>query len=264
MSVTPTLSERQTAFMAQVIDEDAPLPQGWTARHAAGIAVYRGNYRAGLVEALKNSFERTARWVGDVAFQQAAAHHVITHPPHSWTLDVAGAGFDRTCAQLFANDPEVAELAWLEWAMLEAFTAANVEPLDAARFASLTAGFGDDEWARLHIHFLPGAAACEVRHDLRAMWNALGQDVLEYPDAALDAPASVLVWREGERSTFMMGSAEEARAFAALDAGMAYGDLCLMLAGDTASDEAVEQAAMRAGAMLGRWLNEGLVRDVSL
>ncbi|QIG53835.1 DUF2063 domain-containing protein [Altererythrobacter sp. BO-6] len=264
MSEFQTLAQRQAAFMAQVLDEEAPLPTGWTARHAAGIAVYRGNYRAGLVEALKNSFERTARWVGDDAFQRAAAHHIITHPPHSWTLDDVGAGFDGTCAELFANDPEVEELAWLEWAMLEAFTAANVEPLDAARFASLTAGFGDAEWAGLRIRFLPGAAAREVRHDLRAIWNVLGEDVLEYPDAALDAPASVLVWREGERSTFMMGSAEEARAFAALDAGMAYGDLCLMLAGDAASDDEVEQAAMRAGTMLGRWLGEGLISEVGL
>src|SRR3546814_3597676 len=92
------------------------------------MSVYRGNYRSALVEAMRSTYERTEKWVGEAAFRRAAAHHLIAHPPSSWTIDDAGAGFDRTCAELFANDPEVAELAWLEWTMLEAFTAPDVAP----------------------------------------------------------------------------------------------------------------------------------------
>jgi hypothetical protein len=141
MNASQTLADRQAAFMAQVLNDEAPLPAGWGDRHAQGMNVYRGNYRSSVIEALKSTYEKTERWVGEAAFQRAAAHHVITNPPSSWTLDDAGAGFDATCAELFRNDPEVAELAWLEWAMLQAFTAENVRPLDAEGFATKSAGF---------------------------------------------------------------------------------------------------------------------------
>lgn len=259
MSAAPGLAERQAAFMAQVLDEDAPLPIGWGERHAAGMQVYRGNYRSSLVEALRDTYEKTSRWVGEDAFSRAAAHHVITHPPRSWTLDNAGADFDETCAQLFRNDPEVAELAWLEWAMMQVFTALNVDPLEAAGFAAATAGFADEDWANLRIRFLPGACAKEVRHDLRKLWNALGQDEFERVDARLGTVQSVIVWREGERSTFMMGSAEEARAFCALQDGMTYAEVCMILAGEDPTQDEAQEAAMRAGALLGRWLNEGII-----
>lgn len=262
MSAAQSLAERQAAFMAQVLYEEAPLPQGWNERHAAGIEVYRGNYRSSLVEALKSTYEKTERWVGEAAFRRAAAHHVITNPPDSWTLDKAGAGFDATCAELFRNDPEVTELAWLEWAMFEVFTAADVAPLDAAQFAMQTSEFGEEQWANLRLEFMPAASARMVKHDLRAIWNALGEDDLVRVNAPLESEQSVLVWREGERSTFMMGSAEEARAFLAAQSGTPYGEICMLLAGQNPTEEQAHDAAMRAGALLGRWLNEGMIVSI--
>ena len=263
MNSGQSLADRQAAFMAQVLDEEAPLPAGWGKRQSAGMNVYRGNYRSSVVEALKSTYEKTQRWVGEAAFRRAAAHHVITNPPSSWTLDDAGAGFDQTCAELFKNDPEVAELAWLEWTMLAVFTAENLTPLDAAGFGEQSAAFGEEEWGNLKITFLPGAAAREVKHELRAIWNALGDEEFERVQSRLDSAGSVLVWREGERSTFMMGSVEEARAFSAAQSGMPYGELCMLLAGEDPSEEEAHDAAMRAGALLGRWLNEGLIASIS-
>ena len=126
-----------------------------------------------------------------------------------------------------------------------------------------SADFGEEEWADLRLSFLPGAAVCEVSHDLRRIWNALGEDAFERVDARYDTLHSVLVWREGERSTFMMGSAEEVRAFHAAQSGLPYAEICMMLAGKEPSDEQAHYAAMRAGALLGRWLNEGLIASIS-
>ena len=57
----------------------------------------------------------------------------------------------------------------------------------------------------------------------------------------------------------MMGMAEEARAFQAAQSGTPYGEICMLLAGENPSEEQMHDAAMRAGALLGRWLNEGLI-----
>ena len=257
-----TLAEVQAAFMAQVLDEEAPLPAGWSARQASGMNVYRNNYRTSLVDALLDTYERTAKWVGESAFRRAAAHHLITRPPSSWTLDHAGAGFDETCAQLFGKDPEVAELAWLEWTMFEVFSSPDGTPLDAEGFAEATADFGEAEWAGLKLAFQEGAEAREVRHDLKALWTALGEEELVRPETALEIPCGCLVWREGERPTFLMVAAEEARAFNAMAQGASFGEVCAQLAGADPSEEQAADAARRAGAMLGRWLHEGLVASL--
>ncbi len=253
------LAQRQAAFMDQVLDEAAALPDGWGENHAEGIKVYRGNYRSALMDALASTFERTAKYVGERPFARVAAHHAITNPPASWTIDDAGAGFDESCDQVFGDNPEVAELAWLEWAMLELVTSPDAAALDGAGFTAATAEFGDDDWSQLRLVFQPRAASRLIANDLTAIWNALDSNAAQWPNFALEEPAGCLVWREGERPTFIMVSAEEARTFAQMQDGASYGDVCVTLAGEEASEAAINDAAMRAGAMLGRWLNEGLI-----
>ena len=81
------LARRQQEFLAALLDEEAPLPAGWQVRHARGLAIYRNNYRGGLIDTLRDTYPRTEVLAGEAAFARAAAHHCITHPPSSWTLD---------------------------------------------------------------------------------------------------------------------------------------------------------------------------------
>lgn len=258
-SASASLAETQAAFMRAILDEGAPLPASWGNRQAAGMAVYRGNYRSAVMDALASSFERTARYVGDDAFRQASMHHVIAHPPSHWTIEAVGAGFDATCAELFGDNPEVGELAWLEWAMLEASSAADHEPLPAADFAAASAEFADDAWANLKLTFTPRSTARIVEHDLAGIWRSLDPESNEQVAQSEPGQRGVLVWREGETPTFLVIEPDNARAFLAMQNGATYGDLIGLLAGDNPDGEAIQNAAMKAGGMLGEWLNEGLV-----
>lgn len=255
-----SLAERQGAFLRALLDEEAPLPVGWGNSQAAGLAVYRGNYRSAIMGALAETFERTELHVGERAFAQASINHAIAHPPSGWTIDEAGQEFDRTCAALFADRPEVAELAWLEWAMLGLATAPDFEPLTPQDFAHAVAGFGDEDWGEMRLALQSRATARLVNHDLEALWRALDSGG-ERPDIRLSQPQCCLVWREGERLTFTLVEADHAAAFAAIQGGTSYGELIGMLVGNDPdhSEEAIRNAAMRAGAILGRWLNEGIV-----
>jgi hypothetical protein len=244
--------------MGHVLEEDRPLPDGWDARVAAGLAVYRNAYRARLIDALAETFPRTQQWLGKEIFDAAAAHHLIVHPPTSWTLDMAGDGFVETLAELFVSDPEVPDLAWLEWAMHLAFTAGDCEPLDAASFAASTVGFDEDDWADMRLTFVPSAHVREVRSDCAALWQALRRD--EAPAAApmLDNPLHCLVWREGLAPVFTLVPEIEGTTIASMRDGASFGDICASLAGSKPADE----AAHAAGAMLGQWLARGLVAEV--
>lgn len=250
-----SLAARQQAFMTAILDEDAALPELWTARQAAGLDIYRNNYRSALVEALATTFERTQRWVGEEAFRRAAAHHLILHPPSSWTLDDAGKAFDDTLAELFPGDPEVAELAWLEWAMHRAFSASDSDSLGPVELAEQTAAFGEDDWTALGFVFVPALAQRQVTHDLGTLWKALGADDFAAPDIALPQPHSLAVWREAMRPTFRLLDPLDGEVLAAAMAGASFGTICLMLAECVGEQEGV----VRAGALLRLWLQDGLI-----
>lgn len=269
---TSTLAERQDAFLASILDEGAPLPFGWGNSQAAGMAVYRGNYRGALMAALAETYERTALLLGPKDFAQGCINHAIAHPPGGWTIDEAGEGFDETCAKLFPDRLEVAELAWVEWSMLVLATAPDVQPLTPQDFAAASAEFGDEDWGALRLQFQPRAKARLVNHDLETLWQAIGNgdsngdgDGDRVPDTQLQAPATCLVSRDGERPTFTLLEADHAAAFAAMQDGANYGELIAVLLGqnDDPAPQDIHNAAMRAGAMLGAWLNEGVVTAIN-
>ena len=218
-----SLAASQQEFMAHLLDEERAPDEGWTERHLAGLAVYRNAYRARLIDALRDTYERTARWIGDDAFHQAAAHHVISYPPTSWTLDKVGEGFAQTLCELFAEDPEVPELAWLEWTMLRCFVAADAQPMNVAEFAAATASFDEIDWAVLRLEFLHGTCQAKVAHDIGALWRALGQEDAGSPDYSLSALAYCVVWREGFKPVFMQVDAVEGQALALMLGGASYG-----------------------------------------
>ena len=153
-----SLLARQRAMRDEILatDEQAVSP-------AEGMEVYRNAYRNRLLEALRSSFEKTCKYVGGEAFDTAACHHIILDPPTSWTLDDYGAGFDLTLAELFAEDPEVAELAWLEWHMQRAFGSVDVDALDAAKLAAGELGIPD--WDRASFTLVPSFAMRAIDTD---------------------------------------------------------------------------------------------------
>ena len=249
------LLHTQQAFLACVLDDTAPAPAGWTTRQMAGLTVYRNAYRARLLDTLRDMFERTARLAGDDAFQQAAAHHLILHPPAHWTIDLAGEGFAETCAALFAGDPDVGELAWLEWAMHRAFAAPDAAPLTLNELAQATAQFAPDQWETLRLSLLPGTSMRAITHDLVKLWSSLGAEERSPHVQALPSPLTVVVWREGERPVFVLVSEEEGRALAVLQQSGTFAEACAALSG-SAADEA---AADCVGETLRRWLELGLI-----
>lgn len=254
-----TLLATQRGFIAHLLATDEAVPTEWDAPMRAGMAVYRNAYRARLIACLRESFEQLWAWIGDEGFDAAAAHHLILHPPHSWTLDDVGLGFADTLAGLFPNDPEVGELAWLEWEMARAFVAADDTALDAAGFAAHTSAYGEADWAAMRLDLASSLRSRPVRTACGALWTALSHDGQDLPDPLpLARPGTLIVWRSGLKPAFRVIEDVEARALTAMNAGQSFGDLCATLTRDMPND----MAATTAGSMLGRWIGDGLVAGI--
>lgn len=242
------LAVQQLAFAAQLCTGDeAPVAD------APGMEIYRNAYRARLLSALETSFEQTRAWVGADSFTAAACHHVIASPPANWTLDTYGADFPATLAVLFAQDGEVADLAWLEWQLQQAFAAPDQTELDGQRLARANLGPGD--WEQLRLTMAAGFAARPVNHDCAGLWQALRTGDAAGFKLEPVAPGVLIVWRQGLVPHYRVVARDEFAALGGLMAGATFGATAA-LAGDT--------GAAQLGAWFAQWLGEGLFADYAL
>jgi hypothetical protein len=243
-----SLIEQQRAFRAAIAAADGEGPAGST-----GMVIYRNAYRARLLGALETGFERTRRWTGNDNFAAAASHFILTNPPRSWTLDAYGAQFPALLAELFRDDPEVAELAWLEWHMQLAFAAPDASELEIAALAG--AGLDAAGWDELRFSMAAGFAHCYVHHDCAALWHTAASDALpaDRTAQALSEPMELIVWRKDLMPHYRMVESAEFVVLARLVAGLTLGE--------ATSDIVGEADPERLGGWLAQWLQAGLFAE---
>ncbi len=243
-----TLLALQREFLAHIVaDDDATLPDGLR------YDVYRNNYRAQLLSCLEQSFEKTRKWVGEESFEIAACHYILTSPPADWTLDSYGADFEQVLSNLFAEDPEVAELAWLEWAMQAAFAAPDHSTLPPNWLSSEAAISAD--WSQIRFALAPGFQSRTVATNVIELWNTIADSGAAPPKLALTEPTQLIVWRKDFSPHFKLIDPLENTALIALNAGQSFGEVCALM-----TQDANEQAAVATlGNMLAGWIGDGLL-----
>lgn len=238
------LRERQRAFAAALAA--GGVPAGVEPR---GMAVYANNYRAQLRACLRDTYEKTALWLGDDAFDAHAARYVEAHAPSSWTLDAYGEGFAQWLDDAYPADVEVGELAWLDWHLRQAFSGPDAPAMDVRDLAA-------DDWDRVEIDFVPTLRFRPVRSNALAIWRALADGAPPPPVVIVDEGVGARVWRQGLSPRFASMTADESACLDLALAGASFGEICAGLA--RRYDE--EQTARIAGGCLGAWTAEGMIR----
>jgi len=237
----------QSDFCAWLRDETG-MEASYPAALSNGLEVYRNNYRSRLAACLEESFAVTRAWLGDDAFRHASAEHIACVPPSSWTLDAYSRDFPMSLHALYPDDPEVTEIAWLEWALGEAFVGADTPALDPA-------GLADVDWDRALLGFTPTLMVRNLATNATAIWSAVTAGSTPPGAQLLTEPAQLLVWRQEQTSRFRVLDQGEAQALALARSGTSFGDLCARIVAERGASEGVELA----GAYLGRWLSDGLL-----
>jgi hypothetical protein len=251
-----TLLALQNAFRDALVTEDFKVRAPFADSAEAGLVVYRNAYRGRLMEGLRSSYDKVWTWVGDEAFDAAACHHIILLPPHSWTLDDYGAEFDQTLTALFPDDPEVAELAWLERAMQKAFASLDepiITPVDLTSSEMATC-----DWNSVQLDFVRSVQMREIRTNCTGIWLAIANETDPPEQIMLGASAPLCVWRKDFSPQFQVLEREEQDALSLMANGATFGKLCETLAAKLSEDEAVSAA----GTLLGRWIGEAMVTAI--
>ena len=240
-----TLARLQHALADHIHDRPSTIARALA--DTRGLAVYHHAYRATLRSTLRDTYARTAKWLGDDAFDAAAEAYVAANPSRSWTLDAYGAGFPDHLALARPDDPEAAELAWLEGALRHAFAAMDAPPLDREGLANV-------DWETATIGFAPGLAVRVIVYDVPGIWHALEAD--SPPGrVALDHALGLIVWRDGFEPRFRSADPLEADAITALLAGTSFSSACASAAKAGADPQAV-------GGWLASWIAEGMIARI--
>jgi Putative DNA-binding domain len=247
------LAELQRGLSAYIKSDGATLLDGVAEQSKRGLPVYHYAYRASLINALRDVFERTHSWLGDDFFDGAARAHIEKNPPNSWTMSDYGLGFEEVLTDLHPGNPEVAELAWLDWNLRVAFNGQDCPALDRAKLA-------ETDWDNAQLHITPTLTMRPITTNVGALWGALEDEEADPPKAhLLDAPEILTVWRQDLAPRFQCVSELEGQALALAIAGASFGGICSELGSD--ADNEAEFAAF-AGAMLGRWISDDVLIDV--
>jgi len=200
------------------------------------------------VACLRETYEKTWAWLGDEQFDDAARDYVAEAPPWSWTLNVYGEDFPAFLARRMPDDPEIAELAWLDAALRRAFDGEDAEPISGEALGAV-------DWDKAHLTFVPTLALHPVVSNVAAIWGAIAEETSPPPFERLPTPAVLRVWRLGLSPQYRTIEASETAAIEAVLAGQSFGDVCAAVG--EGLDE--ETATATIGAMLSSWLQDGLI-----
>ena len=193
----------ELAFAHALLRPDAPCPAGLRAWNGSDpvkrYAVYRNHVVVSLVDALADSHPVTQALVGEAFFRAMAGEFARRSPPRSPVLAWYGEGFADFVADFppAAGLPYLADLARLEWLRVEAWHAADADPLPLAEVAALLA----DEAAlpNLRVTLHPALRVLRSAHPVVSLWAAHQSEDAAGALGAIDfaAAEAALLVRDG-------------------------------------------------------------------
>ncbi|HET9930506.1 MAG TPA: DNA-binding domain-containing protein [Polyangiaceae bacterium] len=246
-STHPESVEAGLAEVASLAVEDL-VRAGPRMSARACLEVYRESYASRLVECLADDYPAVQFHLGAAQFEVLAASYVVAHPSRSPSLNYFGREFAAFCRA--RGDVFVAELAELEWAMVEAIHASDAEALSLERLAQLPA----DEWAL--ARFTPNASLrlLEFTHPVNAFYQAYRDELP--PPTPVDERTWMAVCRLGT-------------SVWRFDLCSARFGLLEQLSRGVPLGEALERAGSRDGvspddvlAWFAKWIQDGFFTDI--
>ncbi len=214
-------------MLLRALWRDAPdtVVAGWLRGPAdRGLKAYRDNAGALAVQALAAPFPTVQQLLGDAAFAGMARAFWRAQPPQAGDLGEWGAALPAfiEAEPALAEEPYLADVARLEWALHQAERAADAQPLQGVE------RLADTDPQALFVRFQPGVWCGASAHPVVTIWVAHRQQHAErfLPVQAAFAQGrqeTAWVWRQGLVGQARALSAAEARFNQHLLAGHSLG-----------------------------------------
>ncbi|HYA39168.1 MAG TPA: DNA-binding domain-containing protein [Candidatus Methylomirabilis sp.] len=230
------------------------------------VAIYYDAYRQRLLEALDANYPVLHAWIGDDEFEQLGLAYLDAHPSQHFSIRYFGHRLPEFLgAEAHRDRPYLAEMAALEWALSEAFDAADDEIMRIEDIA----GIPPDAWPGMRLRFHASVRRLNLSWNVPAIWKAINQNIeaekngaeatTEVPaPAAEEYPRAWLIWRQELKTYFRSLPVDEAWAIDTAVAGGSFAEIC---EGLTEWIDA-QNVAVHAAGLLKQWITNGLIREI--
>nr|WP_245213954.1 DNA-binding domain-containing protein [Rhodoferax sp. AJA081-3] len=221
---------------------------------AQRLGIYHNAYRVRLADVLADSFAKTCLYMGSDTFAEHATAFAVAHPPMARSLSRYGADLPAFLAGLYPDNPELHELAQLDWDLRTRFDGADVPALDPDT-AQAAADGQAPAWLGWPTPLHPSLVLRSIRTNVAQLWRAMDADTDVPPAQQWAEERFLAVWRKGLQPHFQSMDADEAAFLRCLQAGQSVDQAATALAGT-----AVLPDPQRLGGWLQAWLNDGVLR----
>ncbi len=247
-----SLTALEREFQAYVRQQGGAMPDRVVGDARADalqrLGVYADAYRLRLTEILGKDFPGVRHLAGAAPFEALAADYIAAHPSAHFNARWFGQRFP---AFLETRGAALGEMARLEWAMTMVFDHAD-EPVAGIEAA---AAIPPEHWGEMRIEPTGAQQRLAMHNNTGEIRHALDRGEIPPATQPLARPETWFTWRMGYE-VYSRGLADdEAAALAAVHEGMKFAQVCEAIGED-------ENAALRAAALLRRWLEEGVVREL--
>jgi uncharacterized protein (UPF0276 family) len=256
----PQLGSIQQTLSQYVLDRDMPASAAAaaalvcktpTADPTQRLGIYHHAYRARLVEVLADTFAKTYLFMGSDTFDTDATRFVVAQPPLQRSLNRYGLEFCNFLRQRYPANPELHELAQLDWDLRQCFDGPDVKALDVQQAQADTQAHWLGRARPLH----PSVRLRQVQTNVVQLWNAIHADVEVPPAERWPKPLHLIVWRQGLQPHFQILDDMQAGFMTRLNVDSSIESVCA----EPANTEALVDP-MRLSQWLQQWLAQGLLR----
>jgi hypothetical protein len=225
------------------------------------LAIYRHGYRARLVECLVDDYPALEFALGTDAFEALAHEYILAHPSSSPNLNFFGRSMADFCRreakEPFAHRHFAADLAALEWALVEVLHARDSDALSPDALAAIPV----EEWPAARLP--PSAAVRVLRFDypVNTFFQSFKTDA--EPTIPDPSPSATVVYRTEMTLWRMDLTPAMATLLEGLFRGETLGDALGKLEEGLRAEEAAE-AERNVMVWFREWVQGGLFARVEL
>jgi hypothetical protein len=251
----PTLHELQARFFdsialrpgehcysAELTESVAPEPG---VDPLTRLGIYADAYWLRLFDVLRSDFPVLARELGEERFASIAREYLISYPSTEPSVRFLGRKFASFLEGRDDLPAYCAAIARLEWAITNAFDAADSSAIDASELCEIVA----DKWAFLRFAPIHALSLLVEQWPIQKLWSG------EEARSLVRQETTICVWRDRDCEVRHVElDAREAEAMKMMLAGETFSGICATYEGLPP-----DEAAREAGLVLVQWLSRGII-----
>jgi hypothetical protein len=217
--------------------------------------IYRCGYRARLIECLSDDYPATRHALGEGPFDDLCCAYIARFPSTGPNLNPFGRHMTyfirEEMPEPFPTRAFAADIASLEWAIVEVIHAASEPPLSLEGLQGVPA----DGWGAVHLEATPALRLLRFGYPVNEYFRAFRHD--ESPGIPAPAPSAAAVYRSGP-TVWRMDLNEPMRVvLSALVAGEPLGE-ALARAEALLSDLDAAETATRVTTWFREWVGHAV------